>query len=43
MALIRQFPARRGCRASLFPPRANVAETGSTIEIMVHNNPYAPA
>ncbi|MGN7253404.1 multicopper oxidase domain-containing protein, partial [Arthrobacter sp. SAFR-014] len=41
-AFTRQFLARRGYWASFFPPRTLIAETGSTIEIMVHNNLAQP-
>jgi FtsP/CotA-like multicopper oxidase with cupredoxin domain len=41
-AFARQFLARRGYWASFFPPRTLIAETGSTIEIMVHNNLAQP-
>ncbi|APX00469.1 multicopper oxidase domain-containing protein [Arthrobacter sp. QXT-31] len=38
----RQFLARRGYWASYFPDRTLIAETGSTIQIMVHNNLSQP-
>ena len=37
-AQARQFLARRGYWASFFPPRTLIAESGSTIEVMLHNN-----
>ncbi|TNB75677.1 copper resistance protein [Arthrobacter sp. BB-1] len=38
----RQFLARRGYWASYFPDRTLIAETGSTLQIMVHNNLSQP-
>ena len=41
-AFPRQFLARRGHWASYFPPRTLIAETGSTIQIRLHNNLSQP-
>lgn len=41
-AFPREFLARRGHWASFFPDRTLIAEMGSTIQIMVHNNLAQP-